>query len=55
MNNKIWLMIRNRQKNFTYFKYFETEWEKDKYKERLKYIPYLMLIEDSTDINWNYS
>ena len=38
-----------------FFKYFETEFEKDNFKRRLKYIPYLMLIEDSSDMNWNYS
>ena len=40
-------------KNFTFFKYFETEFEKDKFKAKLKYIPYLMLIEDSTDMVWS--
>lgn len=52
---KIWLVIMNTKKNFTYTKYFETEMEKDKYRRKIKYIPYLYLIEDSTDINWNYS
>ena len=63
--NKIYLYIMNietKAKFFKYFetkakffKYFETEFEKDKFKRRLKYIPYLMLIEDSSDMNWNYS
>lgn len=50
----IWLFIKNTEKGFTFTKYFETEWEKDKYKRRLKYIPTLRLIEDSTDIYYNY-
>ena len=53
--SNIWLLIYNRDKHYQYFKYFETEFEKDKYKRQLKFIPYLMLIEDSSDINWNYS
>lgn len=51
---KIWLVIKNKSKNFTFTKYFETEAEKDKFKRKVKHIPYLMIIEDSTDINWNY-
>lgn len=51
----IWLTIKNTEKNFTFVKYFETEYEKDKYKRKVKYIPNLRLIEDSTDINWNYT
>lgn len=51
----IWLTIKNTEKNFTFVKYFETEFEKDKYKRKVKYIPNLRLVEDSTDINWNYT
>lgn len=51
---KIWLLIRNKEKKFSYFKYFETGFEKDKYKRKVKHIPYLFVIEDSTDMNWNY-
>ena len=35
-------------------KYFECEWDLDKYKRRLKYIPHLRLVEDSTDIYYNF-
>lgn len=51
--NKIYLYIMNIETKTKFFKYFETEHEKDKFKERLKYIPYLMLIEDSTDMVWS--
>ena len=49
---KIWLVIRNKKDNFTCTKYFETEFEKDKYRRKIYYIPYLYIIEDSTDINY---
>lgn len=49
----IWLTIKNIEKNFTFTKYFETEFEKDKYKRKVKFVPCWRLIEDSTDINWN--
>lgn len=51
---KIWLVIKNIKKNFTFTKYFETEFEKDKFKRKVSHIPYLRIVEDSTDINWNY-
>lgn len=51
----IWLTIKNIDKGFTFTKYFDTEWEKDKYKRKIKYIPCWRLVEDSTDIYWNYS
>lgn len=52
---KIWLTIKNLDKGFTFTKYFETEFEKDKYKRRIKHIKNWRLVEDSTDINFNYS
>lgn len=51
---KIWLVIRNTKKGFTFTKYFETEFEKDKFKRKIKYVKDWLLIEDSTDINFNY-
>ena len=51
----IWLTIKNIDKGFTFTKYFDTEWEKDKYKRKVKFVPCWRLIEDSTDINWNNS
>jgi len=50
----IWLTIKNIDKGFTFTKYFDTEFEKDKYKRKVKFIPCWRLIEDSTDINYNY-
>ena len=51
----IWLVIKNKEKGFTFTKYFDTEFEKDKYKRKIKYISNWILIEDSSEINWNYS
>ena len=51
----IWLTIKNMNKGYTFTKYFNTEWEKDKYKRKVKFIPDWRLVEDSTDINWNNS
>lgn len=51
----IWLLLYNKEKRFQFFKYFETEWEKDRYKDKIKWIPNLMLIEDSSDMYWGYN
>lgn len=51
--NKIYLYLRNTEKNYTFFKYFDTEYEKDKFKRKVKYITYLWIIEDSSDMNWS--
>lgn len=53
--SKIYLVIYIKSKKKQIIKYFETEYEKDKYKRRLSFISDFILIEDSSDINWNYS
>lgn len=50
MKNKIYLLIYNRETHKQFFKYFETEYEKDKFKWKLKYSKKLLVIEDSTDL-----
>ena len=52
---KIWLVIKDLETKKTFFKYFDTEYEKDKFKRKIKFIKNLMIIEDSSDIYWNYS
>ena len=52
--NKIYLLLMNTETKRTWYKYFETEFEKDKYKRKVKYIKNLMIIEDSSDMNWGY-
>lgn len=46
----IYLVIYNTEKKIRYVKYFASEFEKDKYKRKVKHIPYLFVVEDSTDI-----
>ena len=50
MNSTLYLRVYNKEKRFEYTRYFETEYEMDKYKRRLNFISYLILIEDSRDI-----
>lgn len=51
----VWLLIMNKTTKRSFFRYFETEYEKDKYKDRLKWIPNLYVIEDSSDMYWGYN
>lgn len=50
--NKISLTIYSKKLKRTFTKYFDTEFEKDKYKRRIPHIKDWILIEDSTDINF---
>lgn len=47
---KIYLVLYNISKKYKFIKYFESEFEKDKFKRKLKYSTKILLIEDSTDI-----
>ena len=48
--NKIYLLLYNRETHKQFFKYFTSEYEKDKFKNKLRFSKKLMVIEDSTDI-----
>lgn len=48
--NKLWLVIKNTDNLRTWTKYFETTREMDVYKNKIKYVKNLILIEDSRDI-----
>lgn len=50
VNTKLYLILYNREKKFKFVKYFETEFEMDKYKRKIPFIDNLLLIEDSRDI-----
>ena len=50
----IWLTIKNIEKGFTFTKYFDTEWEKDKFKRKIKFIKSWRLVEDSSDIYYGF-
>lgn len=52
--NKIFLVLFNIENKKTFNKYFDTEFEKDKFKRKLKYSKKLFVIEDSTDIHFTY-
>lgn len=51
MKNKLYLLLKDLTTNKQFFKYFETEYEMDKFKRKLKFSKKIMLIEDSRD-NW---
>lgn len=49
----IYLLLYNRTNKKYFKKYFNTEWEKDKFKEKLKYSKRLILIEDPLYLYYN--
>lgn len=46
---KIFLVLYNKESKRQFTKYFETEFEKDKFKRKLNYSKRIIVIEDSTD------
>lgn len=52
---KIWVVLYNKETKRYFTRYFDTLDEKEKYLRRMKYflLRNLILIEDSTDINYN--
>ena len=46
---KIFLVLYNKESKKHFTKYFETEFEKDKFKRKLKFSNRIIIIEDSTD------
>nr|DAM30803.1 MAG TPA: hypothetical protein [Caudoviricetes sp.] len=50
--NKVFLVIYSKKLKRSFTKYFETEFEKDKYRRRIPHIKDYILIEDSSDINY---
>lgn len=51
---KLYLLIINLDTKKQFFKYFDTEYEMDKFKMKLRYSKKLMIIEDSRELNLNY-
>ena len=51
---KLYLLLQDITSGKQFFKYFETEYEMDKFKRKLKYSKKLMIIEDSRELNLNY-
>ena len=54
MKSKLYLLLQIIDSGKQFFKYFETEFEMDKFKRKLKYSNKIMLIEDSRELNLNY-
>ena len=51
MKSKLYLLLQVIDTGKQFFKYFDTEFEMDKFKRKLRYSKKIMLIEDSRD-NW---
>ena len=51
---KLYLLVINLDTKKQFFKYFNCEWEMDKFKRKLKYSKKLMVIEDSRELSLNY-
>jgi len=51
---KYYLLLQIIDTGKQFFKYFETEFEMDKFKRKLRYSTKLMLIEDSRDLSYGY-
>jgi len=47
--NNIYLILQSNLTNKQFTKYFNSEFEKDKFKRKLKYSKKLIVINDSTD------
>ena len=52
--NKLYLLLQDTTTNRQFFKYFETEFEMDKFKRKLKYSKKLIIIEDSREMIYDY-
>ncbi len=50
--NKLYLLLQVIGTGKQFFKYFDTEFEMDKFKRKLKYSTKLMLIEDSREMEF---
>lgn len=47
--SKIYLVLYNRETKKQFIRYFTTEFEKDKFKRKLKFSKIIFVVEDSTD------
>lgn len=48
--SNFWLVIYNKSIERVYTKYFESNKEKSKYLDKIKYLDSIIIIEDSSDI-----
>lgn len=54
MQGKLYLLLQSLLTGKQFFKYFETEFEMDKFKRKLKYSKKLIIIEDSREMIFDY-
>ena len=54
MKTKLYLLLMDVVNKKQFFKYFETEYEMDKFKRKLKFSSKIEIIEDSRELNYNY-
>lgn len=47
---KLWLLLQLVETGKQFIKYFECEYDMDKFKRKLRYSSKIMLVEDSRDI-----
>lgn len=52
MKSKLYLLLQNIETKKQFFKYFETEYEMDKFKRKLRWSTKIMIIEDSRELNY---
>lgn len=52
--NKLYLLLQVVDSKKQFFKYFETEYDMDKFKRKLKYSKKLFIIEDSREMIFDY-
>ena len=52
--NNLYLLLMDLTTNKQFFKYFESEFEMDKFKRKLKYSKKLIIIEDSREMMFDY-
>lgn len=50
--NKLYLLLQDLISGKQFFKYFDTEWEMDKFKRKLKFSRKLIIIEDSREMSF---
>lgn len=54
MKNNLYLLLQNIETKRQFFKYFQTEYEMDKFKRKIKYSTKITIIEDSRDNIYDY-
>lgn len=52
--NKLYLLLQDINSKKQFFKSFNTEFEMDKFKRKLKYSKKLLIIEDSREMIFDY-